>query len=408
MSAISSKTSHMAALVTCRMSEVGATYDKEKIDAIINDKTTEKEIKESFFKSDFEHLSPDLYNKFVHELENTDLYKEIQLAATTPELKEELTNMLNNSYSDFLKAIPGDLQADIQQEYEKYKDAVKGGLADCLHKNLTPELLSRTEKILNMPTNSALGVVLANCVSGKVIEGIRPMITSISDITKAELADTLAKYTGIEIEKNIIEKYQDKDAMQKAIQNPFEMKKIINDTICQLKNDYVNGTLSAKSEAWKEISDGFDKNGGITDKVWDNMSQAAAEVANLEKSTNVIDLSAVTQAEMSEAGSDYWNKLEYEHSEEFMNNLMRETLDVQDINMNTKEIEESLKDLNSDFDLNEENREIDNAESQDYEEEYDPDEEEFEMGRNDNSELDVSNDDNFLNSVDEIDTERDV
>lgn len=341
----------IAAKATLELDKNGTKMSREEVENVLESKKMNKEIEASFYKEQLYHINPKLGQNFIDEVRETPLYQELQKSMISPETKDEIQDIIDSSYSDFIKEISPDLRNKIEEECQKYKDTVKENVQICIENKYSPRLQRNMDIIKDTNKDKALEVILANCVTGRVIEGVRPIQTSISELKAAEAYDNLAKGFANEIRTSIAYKIEKEGLVPDAEYFKSDAyKDLVDKTAKWLQKKYDNNELGEKNEEWHAIVLKCDEEGILQEKGFEALAEDAKLIAKYDIETVVVqqpELEKQTEI-INEEQQEYWEMLEYDHDEEYLNNLLKEDIEteIQDVDLygQTKETEKEEKD----------------------------------------------------------------
>lgn len=323
----------IAAKITYDSMEANKKITPEMIPDLLGKEEVNRQIRTTFFKEHLIHMEPELHKQFMEQIKNTELYKQFEAAAVNPDLKDEVSKMIENSYEDFYFELNPSLQQRIKNEYRKFENEIKSNAELALNKGISPYTEQAIERIKNEEKNKALQIILAKSVTGKSLEGIRPMQTDIQSIREAEFEDELTRLFAQKVEKKLEEN------VGKANMTPDILKTTAYEQAVKMARDELEKNIREnkqkdESPKWAAVIKQADYFGGIDGTRLNDLAENALSLSEYETKCKEIDVSDLSWAvETEKEHPEHWENLEYEHNEEMIGRVLKESVKMEDVDL---------------------------------------------------------------------------
>lgn len=312
----------------------GEVIDAAQIPEMLNRKEVDRIIRVAFFKEHLLHMQPDIHKEFIEQIKNTDLFKQFEAALVNPDLKDEMTKLIENSYEDFYFELNKPLQEKIKNEYRKFENEIKTNCEAAINKGVSKSTEQTIERIKNEETDKTLQIILAKCITGKTLEGIRPLQTDIQVLRNAEFDDELTRLFAQKLEKKLEEIIGEKN-LSPDILKTEAYEEAVKATSEEILRGIKENTLKNESPKWMSVIKHADYIGGIDEEKLKEIADAAISIGDYDSKCREIqpqDLSWATDLEQEQP--EKWEMLQYEHNEEKIGQILKESIMIEDVDLN--------------------------------------------------------------------------
>lgn len=323
----------IAAEITYAAMKTSKKITPEMIPDLLGKEEINREIRGTFFKEHLIHMEPELHKRFMNQIKNTDLYKQFETTAVNPELKEEISKMIEDSYEDFYFELNPSLQQEIKNEYRKFENEIKTNAEAALGKGISPYTEQAIERIKNEEKDKALQIILAKSVTGKSLEGIRPMQTDIQTIREAEFEDELTRLFAQKVEKKL-EENVGKANITPDILKTEAYEQAIEMARSELERNIRENKQKDESPKWAAVIKQADYFGGIDEVRLNNLAENALTLSEYETEYKEVAPTNLDYAiEAEKENPEHWENLEYEHNEEAIGRMLKESVKMEDVDL---------------------------------------------------------------------------
>lgn len=304
-----------------------------------------RRIQTIYLRDYFNYMRPDLANQFISAIRQDKMFNAMKKQYNSeldPRLKEEMGKMISESYESFLTQAPKKLKDRISNEISKFSKELKDKSAKMFEAKYTQTLEKVATKAREEKTNEVANVILANCVTGKNIEGLRPLQTDIDTLKKAETLDQFAKCVSKEIESKIMERRESNPTLHnlspiEIVQTPIYIN-IVKSVVNDIKTAYKNGSLMDRSNEWKNIVIKSDELGLFSKDFLYKIQESALKLNKLEFEKKKVTPDLIKNVEIigekeNSQIANHWKMLDYEKNEEEFNNFLKNNIYEEDIDI---------------------------------------------------------------------------
>ena len=245
-----------------------------------------------------------------------------------------MTKLIENSYEDFYFELNKPLQEKIKNEYRKFENEIKTNCEAAINKGVSKSTEQTIERIKNEETDKTLQIILAKCITGKTLEGIRPLQTDIQVLRNAEFDDELTRLFAQKLEKKLEEITGEKD-LSPDILKTEAYEEAVKATSEEILRGIKENTLKNESPKWMSVIKHADYIGGIDEEKLKEIADAAISIGDYDSKCREIqpqDLSWATDLEQEQP--EKWEMLQYEHNEEKIGQILKESIMIEDVDLN--------------------------------------------------------------------------
>lgn len=306
--------------------QIFAAYDTGNEPELLS-KENGYEIRDKFYMEQFQYVNPVLYGNFRDELEKSEIYRSIirTLAQKniSNESKDELRLSLVNMYDEAISSMK---DRSLAQEFER---AAADFTAEVIQKSNviikkynTKSLKAAFDRTKAIKPNRAFDVVLTNCTTGKVLEGIRPLNGTDTDMMyENHLKDSMAKEFTNLLKQNMLKAYPDGFVPAEFFQSELYVKLVIK-TKNQLEKAAQKHELGKISPKLYSLYMKFNEYGLSVSKTWEEIAKSALKVSEISIERKTVTIEQVKELKEIEKQSREWTHLDYENDSEKINVMM--------------------------------------------------------------------------------------
>lgn len=338
----------------------GEGLKKDEVSELLATPAVRNMVRSTFFKEHLIHMEPDLHKEFMDRIKDTELYKQFVALNVNPDLKEDITRQIEASYEDFYLEMPTEFQMKVERKYQNFENEIKMNCKAALEKGLSPATHETIARIQNDKNDKALQVILAKSVTGKTIEEIRPLQSDIRAIQRSEYDDELMKLFALKVEDKLKERVKD-HSITPDILHTDAYTQAVKDASNEIMQRLRDESLKKESKKWAAVIKHGDYVGGIDETKLKELERSALAIGDYET-----DVHEITQDEMSwvvdkeKAEPEKWGMLKYEHDEQQTNNILKSSVQIEDVDLSgsVERMQNGFSQRIADLDIND-NEDID-------------------------------------------------
>lgn len=321
--------------------------NSESFCATMKSENIKKELRSAYLKDFICYMNPDLVKEYIVAVgKNPDLIemKKQYNDEQDMELKKEMGKMLAESFDDFSKSqlVPPHVKTDLYKEFDLFADEIIKKSQETYKMKCTPQVEKAASHTRHEQTNDAMNVIIANCITGKNIEGLRPTDVDLESLRKAETTDLFVKCMAKEIESKIIEMSVSNPELSSLspvqIVQTTEYRDIVKSVSDNIINSYNAGSLASKSPEWKTIVAKGDEMGLFSKESMYKLQNAALKINKMDFSEELVTDSRLKNVLAEEKSNisfvaNHWRDVDLRKNEEELNTFLKDGMYKEDLDI---------------------------------------------------------------------------